>query len=98
MQMQVVKRTLYSVVAALAITGVVTVLLRVAELTETFLSGALPAMDSYDGGFARRPGLTLLHIVPGFIFMVLGPLQFVTTIRSRYINLHRWCGRIYVAS
>lgn len=44
------------------------------------------------------PGLTLLHMVPGLIFVILGPLQFVTKIRARYINLHRWCGRIYVAS
>lgn len=98
MQRQAVKRTFNSLVAALAITGVVIVLLRVAELTETFLSGVLPPADSYDGGFARRPVLTLLHIIAGLIFVVLGPLQFVTKIRSRYINLHRWCGRIYVAS
>jgi uncharacterized membrane protein len=86
------------VVGALAIAGVVIVLLRVAELTETFLSGVLPPANSYDAGFARRPLLTLLHIIAGFIFVVLGPLQFVTKIRTRHINLHRWCGRIYVAS
>ena len=94
----VAKWALYSVVAVLAVVGVVIVVLRMVELTGTFLGGAVPAADSYDGGFAHRPGLTLLHILPGFVFAVLGPFQFVAGIRSRYIGLHRWCGRVYVAS
>ena len=85
-------------VAALALTGVVIVLLRAVNLAQTLLGDSLPSADSYDGGFARRPGLTLLHIMPGLVFVILGPFQFVTTIRTKYINLHRWCGRLYVAS
>jgi uncharacterized membrane protein len=85
-------------VAALALTGVVMVLLRASLLAETLAGHTLPPADSYDSGFARHPGLTLLHIVPGLVFVILGPLQFVTRIRARHINLHRWCGRIYVAS
>jgi uncharacterized membrane protein len=67
-------------------------------LGEALLGNAPPPSDSFDAGFVRWPGLTLLHIIPGFVFMVLGPLQFVTTIRSRYPSVHRWCGRIYLAS
>jgi uncharacterized membrane protein len=85
-------------VASLALTGVVMVLLRTFLLAEVLSGNTMPPADSYDGGFARHPGLTLLHMVPGLIFVILGPLQFVTKIRARYINLHRWCGRIYVAS
>jgi uncharacterized membrane protein len=40
----------------------------------------------------------LVHIIPAFLFMVLGPLQFVQPIRSRYLRFHRWSGRILVAS
>jgi uncharacterized membrane protein len=98
MQRRTATTALYILVTALALTGVVIVLLRAVSLAQTILSGALPPAGSYDGNFARRPSLTLLHMVPGLIFVILGPLQFVTKIRTRYINFHRWCGRIYVAS
>jgi uncharacterized membrane protein len=91
MQRRGVTITLSIVVAALALVGVVMVLVRM------FLLAGPPA-DAYDGGFARHPALTLLHIVPGLVFVILGPLQFVAGIRARYLNVHRWCGRIYVAS
>jgi uncharacterized membrane protein len=80
-------------VAVLAVTGVVMVVLRASLLADT-----LPPVDAYDAGFVRHAGLTLVHMVPGLVFVVLGPLQFVTRIRTRYIGLHRWCGRTYVAS
>jgi uncharacterized membrane protein len=98
MKRQVVIRTLYVVIAVLAITGVVAVALRAAELSRAFFGDSIPATGSFDGGFVQWPSLTLLHIIPGLILMVLGPLQFVAKIRSRYVSLHRWCGRIYVAS
>jgi uncharacterized membrane protein len=46
--------------------------------------------------FARHPGLTLVHIVPGLLFMVLGPLQFSSSIRARHLRWHRWSGRVFV--
>jgi uncharacterized membrane protein len=98
MQRQTATTVLNILLAALALTGVVMVLLRAVFLAESFSGNALPPVDPYDSGFARHPGLTLLHMVPGLIFVVLGPLQFVSKIRARYINLHRWCGRVYVAS
>jgi uncharacterized membrane protein len=50
-----------------------------------------------DDLFAHHPLLTLIHIVPGLLFMILGPLQFSSTIRSRHIQWHRWSGRVFVA-
>jgi uncharacterized membrane protein len=50
-----------------------------------------------DDLFARYPVLTLIHIVPGLLFMLLGPLQFSSTIRARYPRWHRWSGRVFVA-
>lgn len=50
------------------------------------------------GGFARRPLLTMVHIIPGLLFVVLGPLQFVRRLRLRTPQLHRWAGRTFVAS
>lgn len=85
-------------VAGLVLTGIAMVLLRTINLSQAALGAALLPVDAYDRNFAERPGLTLLHMVPGLIFVVLGPFQFITKIRSRYINFHRWSGRIYVTS
>lgn len=98
MQRQTATRVLYILVSILVLTGVVVVVLRATSLAQTMLGAALPPTDSYDAGFAHRPGLTLLHMAPGLVFVILGPLQFVTSIRTRHLNLHRWCGRIYVTS
>ncbi len=50
-----------------------------------------------DDLFARFPILTLVHIFPGLLFMVLGPLQFSSAIRARHLRWHRWSGRIFVS-
>jgi len=49
-----------------------------------------------DDLFAHYPILTLVHIVPGLLFMLLGPLQFSPTIRARHLRWHRISGRIFV--
>jgi len=49
-----------------------------------------------DDLFAHYPILTLVHIAPGLLFMLLGPLQFSPTIRARHLRWHRWSGRIFV--
>src|SRR5229473_5313604 len=51
-----------------------------------------------DSAFADRRTLTLAHILPGMLFMVLGPLQFVRGLRSKYPQVHRWCGRIFLSA
>jgi uncharacterized membrane protein len=50
----------------------------------------------FDRRFAAYPATTLLHIVPGAIFLILAPLQFVSRIRDRHIRFHRWSGRLIV--
>jgi Predicted membrane protein (DUF2306) len=35
-------------------------------------------------------------LVPGLIFMILGPLQFVRGIRTRMPAVHRWIGRFFL--
>lgn len=51
-----------------------------------------------DYGFAHHPILTFIHIIPGFLFMVLAPLQFVPGIRSRWLEFHRWSGRVVMSA
>jgi uncharacterized membrane protein len=43
---------------------------------------------------SRYPVLTLVHILPGLLFVVLGPLQFSSTFRKRHLQWHRRSGRI----
>ena len=51
-----------------------------------------------DNAFANRSTLTLAHILPAMLFMVLGPLQFVRSLRSKYPQVHRWSGRIFLTA
>ncbi len=89
---------LWGAVIILAIIGIAAAVRRglyLAHIIEPFVQ---PEFGEFDAGFARYSVLTWIHIVPGFLFMVLGPLQFVRRIRSRNIRLHRWSGRVFVAS
>lgn len=51
-----------------------------------------------DAHFAKERTLTLAHVLPAMLFMVLGPLQFVAGIRGRYPKFHRWSGRIFLGA
>jgi uncharacterized membrane protein len=53
--------------------------------------------SALDDLFAHYPVLTLIHIVPGLLFMLLGPLQFSSSIRAHHLRWHRWNGRVFVA-
>src|SRR5712675_2258884 len=56
-----------------------------------------PAGD-LDKAFTDRRTLTLMHIVPAMLFMILGPLQFVRRLRARHPRIHRWSGRIFLTA
>lgn len=60
-------------------------------------AGHNPAAE-LDAHFATHRALTLFHVIPGALFMVLGPLQFLTSIRRRYPGVHRWSGRIFLSA
>ena len=63
----------------------------------TFGGKASPAA-ALDAGFARHMVLTLLHILPGGLFLALAPLQFMPSIRQKHLQVHRWMGRVLVVS
>ena len=50
--------------------------------------------DAFDARYIQHPWVSLLHIVPGVLFLTLAPLQFVARIRQRRISLHRGLGRL----
>ncbi len=97
-----ITRALWGTVLVLATIGLAAVMLRTLSLTQltqpVVNPGARPTDADLDAGFAQHPLLTMIHIIPGSLFMVLGPLQFVQRIRSRHLRWHRWSGRVFVAS
>jgi hypothetical protein len=48
-------------------------------------------------GFLVFPVIVALHVIPAGLWMLLAPFQLVRRIRSRWLNYHRWAGRLLVA-
>lgn len=82
---------------ALGLLGIVSSSRRVGMTLENMQAAPL-ALDWVDQRYADHPLLTLIHVVPGLIFLLVGPLQFSTNLRARAVNVHRWLGRIFVVS
>lgn len=51
-------------------------------------------VEAFERKLAEYRAATLLHVIPGALFLVFGALQFVKRIRQRTIALHRWNGRV----
>jgi uncharacterized membrane protein len=92
-------RFLWAAVIFLAFIGLAVAARRAIVL---FKPGAMSAANNpaaqLDSHFANHRTLTLAHIVPAMLFMVLGPLQFVFGLRSKYPQVHRWSGRIFLTA
>jgi uncharacterized membrane protein len=87
-------RIIWAGTGFLCLVGVAAVTRRLLSLT-----GAVPATGpklGLDDGFARHATLTTIHIIPGLLFMLLAPLQFVKRMRTSRPALHRWIGRTVV--
>jgi uncharacterized membrane protein len=65
--------------------------------TEAMVTGVVPP-DPADAHYANNALLTLLHVIPGSIFLIFGPLQFIADIRTRWPGFHRWSGRVFILS
>ncbi len=96
---RVLTRILWSAVIFLAILGLGVAARRAVVLWKP---GALnasknPAAD-LDLHFQKERALTFAHVLPGMLFMLLGPLQFVRGLRARHPALHRWSGRIFLTA
>ena len=69
-------------------------LFRWLSLVDPGAGGRAAEVARFDSSFAAHPVQTLLHVVPGALFLALAPLQFSTRIRTRRLRLHRWSGRL----
>lgn len=100
------ERVLWGAVIFLALIGVLVAVRRMVHVVPIAVGGYHPAapasnpvaaqFGALDDLFAHYPVLTLIHIVPGLLFMILGPFQFNSTIRARYPRWHRVNGRIFL--
>lgn len=60
------------------------------------ISGSLPDVNPFDQRYVEHPWWTLAHTIPGLLFAVLGPLQFIGPIRRRVPVVHRISGHVIV--
>src|SRR5882757_5945992 len=90
-------RLLWAAVIFLVVIGIAAVTRRTLVLFWPSLSGGQnsPAAG-LDAGFARHMLLTLVHILPGGLFLALAPLQFTPSIRQRHLQFHRWTRRVLI--
>jgi uncharacterized membrane protein len=64
-------------------------------LAVTYQKYALPDAAAYGMFWSRRAWLWA-HLCGGVLAMLLGALQFVAPLRTRWPRLHRWIGRTYL--
>ena len=56
---------------------------------EQFSGGQSNPAAVLDAGFARHRALTLVHILPGALFLGLATLQFMPGVRKKHLQFHR---------
>jgi uncharacterized membrane protein len=98
------QRILWRTTIFLVLIGVFVTVRRTVHLVPILINGyhppsvtANPVASQFlalDDIFARYPTLTLIHILPALVFLVLGPLQFNQTFRRRHLQWHRRSGRV----
>lgn len=92
-------RLIWVAVIFLALIGLAVALRRsVVMLRPETVSARNNPAAALDRAFDDRRTLTLFHIVPGMLFMILGPLQFVRSLRAKHPRIHRWSGRIFLTA
>jgi uncharacterized membrane protein len=97
-------RLLWGAVMLLVFIGIAVAVRRTVHLVPIVINGYIPPSTSSDPRvaqlialddiFARYPVLTLLHILPALVFILLAPLQFSQSFGERHIQWHRLNGRI----
>lgn len=87
------ERRVWTALLVLCAIGAAAAARRIVALA-TAPSAGPPALTGLDAHFAAKAGMTLLHLVPSLLFVLLVPLQFIPSWRSRHPEWHRWTGRV----
>jgi hypothetical protein len=106
MKRSALDRALWTALAFLTLIGCAIVVRRVVALLPALLHGYHPPaptanpvaaqFNNLDKIFNPHPILTLIHILPGMVFLLLAPFQFSASFRSRHLRAHRIMGRIFL--
>jgi hypothetical protein len=67
-----------------------------AEFALDALAGQIPELDPFNDRYTAHPYQTLAHTVAGMVFAVLGPLQFMSPVRTHLPLVHRISGRVFL--
>ena len=83
----------------LAAIGIAMVIRRTLTINGLIPPFTPPGTAPFDTGFGRHPIITYLHILPGLLFMILGPLQFIPGVIASYQRpSSRWSRRVFLAA
>jgi len=66
--------------------------------SEVFLAADYPMYHAYRLQVIADRGLLIPHTLAGIFALLIGPINFSSRIRQRYLKLHRVLGRVYVIS
>lgn len=86
------------VVTLLVLLALSSVVARFADTMGVLVQGRPAKEHPFDGRYQARPILTLIHIIAGAIFLVIGPFQFMERFRTRHWKLHRLLGKIFIVT
>lgn len=71
---------------------------RMSSMFDAYTTGSIPEGVEGLEAYLEYPLMSLLHLIPGILFMLLGPLQLISNIRLRWPRVHHWCGRLFIVS
>ncbi|PCH60159.1 MAG: hypothetical protein COC19_06290 [SAR86 cluster bacterium] len=86
-------------VAILVFTGLSAIFGRAAFMSDALsqpIANPEEVFDAFEIRYFNNSVATFLHLGPGFLVMVLGPMQFMRGLRKNYLNAHRWSGRVFL--
>jgi uncharacterized membrane protein len=86
----------YSVWALWALMMLLATMIAVVSARYFFWTPPTKPTDKFTDHFAHYFPMLLPHIIGGVGALLIGPWQFASWLRDRYLNLHRWLGRIYL--
>jgi hypothetical protein len=99
---------IYIVLALLTLIGIAIVARRTLNLIPVLMNGYHPpkpesnpqlqALADLDDIFAHYPLLTLIHIIPGLVFILAGPFQFIKNIPVQYPKWYFASRRVFLIS
>ena len=82
----------------LGVASIASGVMRMSAMAEALSSGVIPQEPEGLISYVEHPILSTLHLMPGILFTLLGPLQLTPAIRLRWPAVHRWSGRVFIAS